>query len=316
MPIATDTFPALGTEAVVAVSDSDALPTAMAITRAEVAACDAACSRFRDDSDLSRLNAGAGRYVDVSSRLIDDLEAALWAARLTDGLIDPSVGQALVNLGYDRDFTSLPTTGSNRPTMITFTPVPGWTTISVDRANRRARVPAGVRVDLGSTAKARSADLAARAAAEATGVGVLVSLGGDVSVAGPAPAEGWSIRVTDNARSPLDAPGQMIAIETGGVATSGTAARSWRRAGRDLHHLIDPRTGLPAPVVWRTVTVAAGSCLDANVASTAAVILGSRAPDWLSGHDLAARLVRADGDVVRVGGWPPDVAPVPAAQAA
>ena len=336
MTTAARTFPALGTLAVVAVTDPGALAGALDVVQAEVDACDAACSRFRGDSDLSRLNAGAGRFVKVSARLIDDLDAALWAARLTDGLVDPTVGQALVSLGYDRDFADLagPAAGPSTaaaaaegasaaapsaagwPPMITFAPVPGWTTVSVDRPGRRARVPVGVRVDLGSTAKARSADLAARSAAEAVGCGVLVSLGGDVSVAGAAPAEGWSIRVTDDARAGVDVAGQMVAIQTGGLATSGTTVRSWKRAGRDVHHVIDPRTGLPANVVWRTVSVAAGSCLDANVASTAAVVLGREAPGWLSGHGLAARLVHPDGTVVRVGGWPADVTDAPPAKAA
>ena len=345
MTTAAHTFPALGTLAVVAVTDPGALAGALDVVQAEVDACDAACSRFRGDSDLSRLNVGAGRFVEVSGRLIDDLDAALWAARLTGGLIDPTVGQALVSLGYDRDFADLaapaaalssaaaaggpPASSSTAaaaaegpsaaapgwPPMITFAPVPGWTTVSVDRPGQRARVPAGVRVDLGSTAKARSADVGARSAAEAVGCGVLVSLGGDVSVAGAAPAEGWSIRVTDDARAGVDVAGQMVAIRTGGLATSGTTVRSWTRSGRDVHHVIDPRTGLPANVVWRTVSVAAGRCLDANVASTAAVVLGRDAPGWLSGHGLAARLVRADGTVVRVGGWPADVIDVPLAQA-
>ena len=188
------------------------------------------------------MNAGAGRFVEVSDRLIADLGAALWAA-LTDGLIDPTVGQALIRLGYDRDFADLAGTSTEAaikgspaasalattpgwPPMITFTPVPGWQAVSVDRPGRRARVPAGARVDLGSTAKARCADLAARSAAEAVGCGVLVGLGGDVSVAGVAPDEGWSIRVTDDARASVGVPGQMIAIQTGGLATSGTTVRS------------------------------------------------------------------------------------------
>jgi thiamine biosynthesis lipoprotein len=325
MMAAAHTFPALGTLAVVAVADPGALAAALEVVQAEVDACDAACSRFRRDSDLSRLNAGAGRFVEVSVRLLDDLDAALWAARLTDGLIDPTAGQALVSLGYDRDFAGLAgPAGAGGPSaaaalgwspMITFASVPGWTTVSVDRPGRRARVPAGVQVDLGSTAKARSADLAARSVAEAVGCGVLVSLGGDVSVAGAGPAGGWSIRVTDDARAGVDVAGQMVAIQTGGLATSGTTVRSWKRAGRDVHHVIDPRTGLPAKVVWRTVSVAAGSCLDANVASTAAVVLGRDAPGWLSGHRLAARLVRPDGTAVRVGGWPADLTDGPLAKA-
>jgi thiamine biosynthesis lipoprotein len=299
-------FSALGTTAAVAVAvaDPEILATARASVEAEIAACDQACSRFRDDSELSRLNAAGGQTIEVSSRLLDELTAALRAARLTDGAVDPTVGKALIGLGYDRDF-SLVAPGSHLPHTVAFAAVPGWRCLHVDRRHRRARVSAGVIVDLGATAKARCADLAATAAAAATGSGVLVSLGGDVAVAGTAPAGGWKVRVADAASCPATGPGEMVELLTGGLATSGVTVRSWRRGDTDLHHLIDPRTGLPATVVWRTATVAAATCTDANIASTAAIVLGRDAPGWLEARRLPARLVGADGTVVRVAGWPP-----------
>jgi thiamine biosynthesis lipoprotein len=302
-------FPALGTTAAIAIDapDPEVLAAARDAVDAEIAACDQACSRFRDDSDLSRLNAAGGRTIQVSSRLIDELTAALRAARLTDGAVDPTVGKALISLGYDRDF-SLVAPDSHLPPTVAFTPVPGWRCLRVDRRQRQAQLAAGVVVDLGATAKARCADLAATAAAAATGHGVLVSLGGDVAVAGTAPAGGWNVRVTD-AASPADsAPGETVEIRTGGLATSGVTVRTWRRGRVDLHHVIDPRTGSPATVVWRTATVAAATCTDANIASTAAIVLGRDGPGWLEARGLPARLVGADGTVVRVAGWPPAVA--------
>ena len=95
-----------------------------------------------------------------------------------------------------------------------------------------------------------------------------------------------------------------MGVTEGGVATSSTLTRRWQRSGRSVHHLIDPRSGEPAQPFWRTVTVAAQDCVTANTASTACVVLGPDAEGWLAGRDLAARLVRADGRVVRVGGWP------------
>ena len=118
--------------------------------------------------------------------------------------------------------------------------------------------------------------------AGATGVGVLVSLGGDVAVAGPPPEEGWPIRITDDHADPLEAGGPIVTITSGGLATSSTSVRRWARGGQVLHHLIDPSTGAPAAEVWRTVSVAAGSCVDANIASCAAVIMGAAAPSWLA----------------------------------
>ena len=142
------------------------------------------------------------------------------------------------------------------------------------------------------------------AAALAARSGVLVSLGGDVAVAGRPPAGGWRIRVTDHHRAGDDAPGQTVAISAGGLATSGTTARRWRRGGQELHHIIDPATGQSATGPWRTVSVAAGTCVDANTASTAAIILGEGAPTWLEGRRLAARLVGVDGAVIYTAGWP------------
>jgi thiamine biosynthesis lipoprotein len=172
---------------------------------------------------------------------------------------------------------------------------------------RSLTMPAGVQLDLGATAKAWAADRSAARIATSTGSGVLVSLGGDIAVAGPAPDGGWRIRVQDVTGAPGDRPAgpyAQIAIRDGGLATSSTAARRWQRGGDVLHHILDPRTGLPAEPVWRTVSVAAGSCADANAASTAAVIRGRRALGWLAQLGLPARLVDATGVVFTVAGWP------------
>jgi thiamine biosynthesis lipoprotein len=291
-----------GTTAVVVVSDAGAVTTARAVVEAEIAALDLACSRFRDDSELSRLNISAGAPLSVSPLLIDAIEVALHAAHVTDGLVDPTVGGAVRVLGYDRDFAQVDRSAG--PLTVTVGRVPGWRLITVDRPRGTVRVPAGVELDLGATAKALCADRAATAVFAATGQGVLVSLGGDVATAGPAAEDGWSILVTDDHAAPLDAPGQRVSIRAGGLATSGTTVRRWARGGRPLHHLIDPATGMPAETGWRTVTVTAQTCVEANTASTAAVILGAAASDWLAERQLPARLVSIDGTITTVGGWP------------
>jgi thiamine biosynthesis lipoprotein len=185
--------------------------------------------------------------------------------------------------------------------------VPGWREVRLD--GRSLILPAGVQLDLGATAKAWAADRSAARIAAQTNSGVLVSLGGDIAVAGLPPATGWRIRVQDvtgPAGETPEGPHALIAIRNGGLATSSTAARRWRRGGDMLHHILDPRTGLPAEPVWRTVSVAAGSCADANAASTAAVIRGRRALGWLTRLGLPARLVDATGAVFTVAGWPDD----------
>jgi FAD:protein FMN transferase len=293
----TARWPALGTSAGVVVSDPGALAAARAAVEAELAAVDLACSRFRADSDLSRLNAGAGRPVRVGALLLDAIAVALRAAVLTDGIVDPTIGRALILAGYDRDFATL----AHARSRLVATQVEGWQAVSVDRARSEVRVPRGVRLDLGATAKALAADRAAAAAATAAATGVLVNLGGDIAVGGPAPSGGWAVRVADDHQAPPDAPGQTLAISTGGLATSSTTVRRW---GKDAHHIIDPRTGLPADSRWRTVSVAAASCVDANIASTAAIVLGDEAPGWLEARGLPARLVDHAGATLALAGWP------------
>ena len=182
--------------------------------------------------------------------------------------------------------------------------MPGWGNIQLDRERRRVRLTHGAQIDLGATAKAWASDRCAEQVAGNLGCGVLVSLGGDVAVAGPPPAGGWRIRVTDDHAAPAAAPGQTVAISSGGLATSSTTVRTWTVGGRRVHHIIDPATGEPARSCWRTVSVAAASCIDANIASTAAIIRGTAAPGWLNAAGLPARLVREDGTVQTTAGWP------------
>jgi FAD:protein FMN transferase len=297
-------FPALGTTAVVAVTDATVRDEAASILVAELDAIDKACSRFRSDSELAQLNAAPGRWTAVSRLFLAALDGGLNAARETDGLVNPTVGRALRVLGYDRDFGDVAPDGE--PLRIRVRRTPGWRAIDVDPAGRRVRLPRGVELDLGATAKAFAADRAARRIATATGAGVVVNLGGDCAVAGPPPAGGWTVRVTDRHDAPADAPGTTIALTAGGLATSGTTARRWARGGRELHHVVDPGTGWPAAPVWRTATAAARTCVDANVATTAAIVLGAAAPRWLEGRGLPARLVATDGEVLVLGGWPDD----------
>jgi len=311
-PPAFHRFRAFGTAAVVGVADPDRLAAAVDEVRDEIEACDLACSRFRPDSELSQLN-DLGRlnhqgrrsapWQAASGWLCDALEVAVRAARDTGGLVDPTLGRSLVELGYDRSFEDL---AGDQPPRFVAAHVPAWQDLLVDRSRLRVQVPAGVVLDLGATAKALCADRAAARASAATATGVLVSLGGDIAVAGPAPEDGWIVRVTDRADTPPDAPvpGQTVAIREGGLATSGTSARRWTQGGAERHHLLDPASGRPAAETWRTVTVAAADCVQANVAATGAVVLGRPAPIWLHRRRLDARLVTRAGEVLRVGSWP------------
>jgi thiamine biosynthesis lipoprotein ApbE len=312
---ATARWEALGTSVVLRVLDPLWLPRASAILTRELDALDRACSRFRPDSDLARVNARAGgRPVQVAPLLIEALQLALRAAELTDGDVDPTVGAALVLAGYDRDWRLLdpaegPATGRSPsgPPTLTAQSCSGYTTVELDAALGTVRVPRGIVLDLGATAKAWAADRAARAVHEACGCGVLVSLGGDLATAGGVGSEppgGWRVHVTDDHRAGPLAPGQTVAIASGGLATSSTAVRRWRHHGATMHHLIDPATGVPARGPWRTVSIAAATCADANIAATAALVRQDRAPAWLDRLGLPARLVAHDGAVLKLAGWP------------
>ena len=268
---------------------------------------DRAYSRFRPDSELGRLNAMGGRPMAVGPLFGRAIEAALRAGRLSDGLVDPTVGRAMRAVGYDRDFGRAMT--SSDPLVLRLEPVPGWQSIAWDPVGRVVSLRRGVELDLGSTGKALAADLCAAAALVAMGGGgVLVSLGGDIATAGEVPDGGWRVLAADHSATPADAGGEVIAIHGGALATSGTTSRHWTRGGIDLHHIIDPRTGRPADGPWRTASVVAATCVDANIVATAAIVRGRSAVPWLDELGLPARLVSTSGQVVRVRGWPAPIA--------
>jgi thiamine biosynthesis lipoprotein ApbE len=307
-PMGSRTVQALGSFAILLTTDPDALEPAYGLLAAELNAVDRACSRFRSDSELWRVNHARGRRVRVSPLFADALEVALAAAAVTDGDVDPTCGQSLARLGYDRDFAL----ARRRSGRLRRPPVPagGWRRVELDQDRQEVTVPAGVMLDLGATAKALAADRAAAAIEAAVGGGVLVNLGGDIRVAGDPPEDGWRVGIADDAgfddsTAGLE-PRQVVTIRDGGLATSSTSVRAWRRDGVDLHHIIVPATGRPADSCWRTVSVAAANCVGANIASTAAIVRGERAVPWLDGLGLPARLVRHDGSTVTIAGWPAD----------
>jgi thiamine biosynthesis lipoprotein len=304
--IGTRTFTALGTFASLLVTDRGSLELAFGLLAGELLAVDMACSRFRTDSELWRVNHAHGHPVGISPLLTQALATALTAARITDGDVDPTCGRSLASLGYDRDFAQ----ARRRTTGLAAPPAPaaGWQTVELDAERRTVRVPETVMLDLGATAKALAADRAAARISVATGCGVLVNLGGDIRVAGEAPAGGWRVGILDDLVCAADGsqagPGQAVIVRDGGLATSSTRARAWQRGGTRLHHIIVPSTGLPVDSCWQTVSVAAATCVDANTASTAAILRGDQATQWLDGLGLPARLVRPDGTAVITGGWP------------
>jgi thiamine biosynthesis lipoprotein len=297
-------FAALGTTVTFATTDPDALGDAEQILRLQLDELDRTASRFRQDSEISTVAASDGFPVVISALLAELVGAALDIADQTDGAVDPTVGNALRQLGYDRDFGDV----APRGPALTFRPrpAPGWKRIELNRDDRILRVPEGVTLDLGSSAKAFAADRAATHIADETGCGVLVNLGGDIAISGPAPIGGWPVGIALDSATAPEATDVVVAVRSGGLASSGTAVRCWRRGLRRVHHIVDPLTGDSADTCWQVVSVAASTCLAANAASTAAVVWGVDAVERLSELGVPCRLVHDDGSVWTLGGWPAD----------
>lgn len=314
--LGTRRFKALGTSAHLLVTDPGGTDRASALLTEELDAIDRACSRFRPDSELWQVNHAHGRTMRVSSLLAEAVAVALAAAHVSDGDVDPTCGRSLARLGYDRDFAQARQNTS--PLSQPAVPAAGWQAVELDRERREIKIPGEVTLDLGATAKALAADRAAVRISAALSCGTLVNLGGDIRVAGEPPAEGWRIGIEDDRgfdgaeTGPGPAkPGPppcnaVVIIRDGGLATSSVKVRAWSRGTTRLHHIIVPGTGMPAESCWRTVSVASATCVDANTASTAAIIRAERAPGWLASQRLPARLVGHSGEVVTVGGWPAD----------
>lgn len=280
----------------IVVTDPECLALARHEVDDELDAIEAVASRFRPDSEISCLAKTTGRPTEVSDTLAELLDAALTAARLTDGDVDPTVGAAMIALGYDHTFVAH--VGS--PSLAGSMTIPArWSMIALQ--GRMVTVPSGVVLDLGATAKAVAADRCAQRVHLATGCGALVNLGGDIATAGPGPVDGWQILVHDDDADPASSIGLPAGAA---LATSSTVRRRWRRGTDLVHHIVDPRTGSSADPVWRTVSVAAQTCFAANTVSTAAVVRGWRALEWIAALGMPARLVDNEMGVHTMGGWP------------
>ncbi len=251
-------------------------------------------SRFDPASELCALNRSSGAPWQVSPTLWQVLRAALAAADATGGLVTPTILEALESAGYTDSFERVPTSGA------AVTPAPkgsnDFRSIELDESRRMVTLPTGLRLDLGGTGKGWAAD---QAAAQLAPLGpAQVNAGGDISLSGPRDGgRAWEIAV----ESPLVA-GEVLgvlALDRGGVATSGRSHRRWQRGGVWQHHLIDPRSGCPARTDVISATVVGPSALVAEVAAKQVLILGAQAGmAWLEAQaSLAGLVVLDDGTV-------------------
>ena len=295
-------FRAIGTTATVVVQDPEQADVAERLLARTLNEIDVACSRFRPDSELAMLHAESGRAVRVSSLLFETLEVACRVAARTGGAVDPTVGNAICALGYDADLDEVL---ARRPLPSrALGAVPGYWHVQLNSRMRTVRIPRGVRLDLGSSAKAFAADRAATQIAHVLDDGVLVSLGGDIAVAGPPPRDGWAVGIAHESSTPAESVDQVVAIRQGGLASSATGARTWMSDDRQVHHIVDPRTGDCVEPYWSLVSATGCSCVEANLVTTASLVWGAEAVEILRRFDQSVRLVRLDGNVCTVNGWP------------
>ncbi|MDX6249491.1 MAG: FAD:protein transferase [Kribbellaceae bacterium] len=279
------------------VEDPAALGAACGALKALMDRVDKAASRFRDDSELSTVNARAGFMVPVSRLLVDLVDVSLVAASISGGAVDPTVGAAVVAAGYDQDIETVrrrvpQAAGVSAPAV-------GWKHVQLNRRLGLVGVPKGAALDLGATAKAWTADRAALVLSKRHGCAVLVEIGGDLRAAGT-PAEPWVIDVAEREGD----PGVPVTLSHGGLTTSTRTARSWSTPTGQAHHVIDPRTGQPAEGPWRTASVWAPTAVRANTFSTAIVATGEAALGRLTLAGHPARLVADDGEITELAGWP------------
>ncbi len=288
-------------ESTILVTDPTVLASVVEPALSRLYEIEIACSRFRKGSEVRRIAAQPGKSIRVSRVLAGLLETADRVRDYTMGAVDVRVGAAVRELGYDDHVagTSAELKVQGRGSR----PRP-WAVPGLDRATGTYLARPGELLDFGSIGKAYAAREVADLIAARGDVGVLVNLGGDIAIAGPAPDGGWNIGIED---SLIDAAEPVVSLTSGALATSTTDKRRWIVDDEYRHHIVDPVTGRNPRPSWRIASVVADDCVVANAAATASIVLGERAPDFLSARGLSARLVHVDGSISYFGRWPSDL---------
>jgi len=286
-------FPAMGSTA--HVLGLGGPPDVEDIAAAEVERLEQCWSRFRDDSELNALNRDPAPCVDVSDDLATAVERAVLAWELTGGRFDPTVHDALVAAGYDRDFREIRERTVSPPDTRA---VPGCRDVRVDPHGGQVHRPPGLTLDLGGIGKGLAGDLVVRRLVELGVRSLSISLGGDVRVGGETPEGGWLVPVED----PFDDSSRILTVmlEHGAIVTSTTRFRRWQTSdGGWAHHLVDPTTGRPADTGVAAVVVIAAEAWWAEVLAKAALVAGpDGGRELLRHHGVEGWIVGDDAGVL------------------
>ena len=294
---AHESFQAIGTKCELLAFESSAPAAAFQSARAEIAAIDYHASFFRADSELTALNLDGRATVPVSATLFELLEVYRNAFRISGGAIDAAVGAELAELVREGN----PAVHS----LALRSPRHSFDAVVLNPRDLTVTRPVGLLLDLGGLGKSWLADRVAKRMVHAGGGGVIVNLGGDIAISGDAPSGGWPVRITDDASLDPDAAGQIVHLSSGAIATSSRLTRRWLDSdGRLREHLVgvDQSGGVGVGIV--TATAAAGTALEANVATLATLLAGPRGVAVMARFGYPALLRGADGTAVTLGGWP------------
>ena len=254
-------------------------------------------SRFRPESELSHLNRASNSTVEVSETLWQVFQSALSAEQLTEGLVTPTVAEAVVMAGYDQDFASLPR--QQKAGLIPARPTRPLSLVQWDETSHSLRLPPGVHLDFGGIAKGWAAG---QAVERLKNLGsALMNCGGDIAISGPlANGSPWEVGIY----KPFDRESgyqDMLFFEQAcGVASSATDRRRWMQGGQLRHHIIGPRTGQPAETDVVHATVVAPTAVEAEAAAKSVLIRGSAdGLGWLESHpELAGLLILESGEIL------------------
>lgn len=281
---------------IVMAAEGDAANLTRGFERARrlIEAGEARFTRFSESSELSAMNRSSGQWVSASKDLYELLHEAYSCAVETGGLFDPSILDALENAGYDKSMDEIRARGAIQSGRTATTARSGFLRAEFDPASVAVRLPARVRVDLGGIAKGWLAERAAYVLAEHS-TACAVSAGGDVFAVGlPGGESAWDVALED----PRDERETLAALRVGpgAVATSSVTKRRWQQDGHAMHHLIDPRSGLPTESAWLSVTVITPHATTAEVFAKSLLIAGPGEAEKLAARRNDVAFIAVDGE--------------------